>query len=371
MSSRLIHLPILLTAACTSTRPSPQPVTQPSPTPPADSSCVAALDSLRSLFQRDYPGYRDKVRGHEPALSALTDSVRAIARASDDYKVCIPALRRWALFFRDGHVTGPWQSAPPAPAGVAGGTPAEPPGPPADDPDRPSLHVLDDSTVSVRLPSFHSNYKPVIDSLFGANSTRLRATRYLIVDVRGNGGGYTGSYDSLTPLLYTDPVHFNGVDVWASPANIAHYRTMLSSNFLSAPDRALIVTFLTRAERRGSEFVQLTPDHVMRRDAVFPMPRRVAVLVDSNCASSCEDFVLEARQSRKVTLMGTHTAGIHDYGEVHSVWLPGWRRVALPASRVRDLRIDNVGIIPAIPIPESEADAVTFAWRYLYSVRRN
>jgi C-terminal processing protease CtpA/Prc len=240
-----------------------------------------------------------------------------------------------------------------------------------DDPDRPSLQFLDDSTLSVRLPSFASTYKPVIDSLLGANSQQLRATMYLIVDVRGNGGGYTGSYDSLTPLLYTDPVHFHGVDVWASPANIAHYRTMRGSTFLSATDLALIAAFLTRAERRANQFVQLTPDDVIRRDTVFPLPRRVAVLVDSGCASSCEDFVLEARQSRKVTLIGTHTAGTHDYGEVHGVWLPGWRRVALPASRVRGLRIDNVGIVPAVPIPESEADAVTFARRYLYSVRRN
>src|SRR5689334_14774683 len=68
-----------------------------------DSSCVAALDSLRLLFRRDYPGYSEKVSGHEAALAALTDSARAIARTSDDHTVCIPALRRWARFFRDPH----------------------------------------------------------------------------------------------------------------------------------------------------------------------------------------------------------------------------------------------------------------------------
>jgi len=156
-----------LPAATTSTQPST-----------GDSSCVAALDSLRAVFQRDYPGYRDKVAGREVALAALTDSIRAIARTSDHYETCIPALRRWARFFRDPHVTGPWQSSPPA-AGEPSASAATPLGPPPDDPARPSLRFLDDSTALVRLPSFDSTYKPVIDSLLGASSRRLRTTPYL------------------------------------------------------------------------------------------------------------------------------------------------------------------------------------------------
>jgi len=187
--------------------------------------------------------------------------------------------------------------------------------------------------------------------------------------VRGNGGGYTGSYESLTPLLYTNPVHFNGVDVRASAANIAHYRTMVASSFLSAKDGVLIRALLSRMERHVGPFVELTPDTVIRRDTVFPMPQAVAVVVDSECASSCEDFVLEARQSSKVTLLGvSHTAGVHDYGEVRGVWLPGWRRIAIPTSRARGPRIDNVGLAPAVQIPKAEPEATEFVRHYLYSV---
>ncbi|HEV2669794.1 MAG TPA: S41 family peptidase [Gemmatimonadales bacterium] len=358
-------LSILVAAAGASVGARPHAASAPIPTT-VDSSCVAALDSLRVVFQRDYPGYRDKVTGHQAALAALTDSVRAVARTSDKHEVCIPALKRWARFFRDGHVAGPWQAGPPAPPPAPSASAAAPTGPPADDPARPSLRALDDSTVLVRLPTFEGEYKPAIDSFFGANSARLRTTPYLIVDVRGNGGGYTGSYDSLTPLLYTNPVHSEGADVWASARNIAYYRSLADTNFLSPKDQEQMRVVLARMESHVDQFVEKASDSVMRRDTVYPLPRAVAVLVDSVCASSCEDFLLEARQSAKVTVLGvTNTAGVHDYGEIHGVWLPGWRRVSLPTTRTRGPRIDNVGLAPGVRIPRTEPDAVEFARRYL------
>lgn len=332
--------------------------------PVGDSSCIAALDSLQGIFRHDYPGYREKVAGHETQLAALTDSVRAAARTSDDYQICIPALRRWTGFFRDPHVTGPWQSRPPqeAPHGTAGDSHENQA---VNDPNRPSLEFLDDSTATLRLPSFDSTYKPVVDSLIAAHGSHLRSTSYLIIDVRGNGGGYTGSYASVTPLVYSGPIHEYGSDVWTSPANVAYYRQLVRSSFLSAADRWAITSFLARAEQHINQFVELSPDTIVQRDTVLPMPRRVAVLMDSGCASSCEEFLLEVRQSSKVTLMGTHSRGMDDYGELRGVWLPGWRRVSLPTNRKRGPRIDNVGIAPAAPIPPSEPDTVAFARRYL------
>jgi len=157
--------------------------------------------------------------------------------------------------------------------------------------------------------------------------------------------------------VYSGPIHEYGSDVWTSPANVAYYRQLVKSSFLSAVDRREITSFLARAEQHINQFVALSPDTIIQRDTVFPMPRRVAVLMDSGCASSCEEFLLEVRQSSKVTLMGTHSRGMNDYG--------GWRRVSLPTNRKRGPRIYNVGIAPAAPIPSSERDTIAFARRYL------
>ncbi|MDQ2667979.1 MAG: S41 family peptidase [Gemmatimonadota bacterium] len=104
---------------------------------------------------------------------------------------------------------------------------------------------------------------------------------------------------------------------------------------------------------------------VMDLRAVYPLPRVIAVLVDDKCASSYEDFVLMARQSGKVTVVsGTRTAGVHDYGNVRSLWLPGRRRLRLPTSRSRQLpagAIDNVGLAPDAWIPLGAPDTIRFA----------
>lgn len=368
----IVPLTIAATAACASVGQLPKSALAPASPSTRDSSCVAALDSLQAIFRRDYPGYGDKVHGHEVALFALTDSVRAIARTSDHHSVCIPALRRWAQFFRDPHVVGPWQAAAPppvsseSPAGSSGGGPA-------DDPERPLLQFLDDRTAVLRLPDFEWQYKPVIDSLIAANRAKLLATPYLVVDLRGNGGGCTCSYAELTPLLYTNPIHLDGADVWTSEANIAQYRSWFATDGVPDDLKARIRSVLPQMEAHPNQFVVWAKDTIIRSETVYPLPSRVAVLVDGKCASSCEDFVLEARQSRKVTVMGTeNTAGVGDYGNVHGVWLPGWRRVQVPTTRSHRLPrhpIDLVGIAPDVRIPPSEADVLEFSQRYLRSAQ--
>lgn len=340
----------------------------------ADTSCVAALDSLQAIFPRDYPGYHDKVPGHEAALRALTDSVRAIAQASDDYHVCIPALQRWIHFFHDPHMAL-WYAGPPAPHPPAQqshrGT-SDAPDVAADDPSRPSVRFLDDSTTVLRLATLDVRYRPVTDSVVAANRARLLSTPYLIIDMRGNRGGCTCVYDSLTPLLYTRPIALPGADMLASADNIAFLRKWIEENPLAEEDKAAFRTALRRMAGHQGQLVTLVADTVLRVDTVYPMPRRIAVLVDSGCASSCEDFVMQAKQSAKVTVLGTsHTAGALDYGNVHNVPLPGWRIVRIPSTRDRRLRtglpLANVGIAPDVLIPAGASDPVGFAQRYLTS----
>src|SRR5262249_25020407 len=142
------------------------------------------------------------------------------------------ALHHWTGFFRDPHVIGPWQSHPLSPPTAASTGEGQPTAAPPDDPNRPSIRFLDDSTTALRLPSLDSNYASVVDSLIDAHASQLRSMPYLIIDVRGNGGGYTGSYASIIPLLYTGPILTYGADVWASPANIAHYRELAKASYL-------------------------------------------------------------------------------------------------------------------------------------------
>lgn len=354
------------------------------PQPLGDStSCVAAFDTLVAIIRRDHPGYRDRVAGREATFAALVDSARrqAAAPAADTSPdVCMPALWRVRDFMRDAHLMM-WQGAPPAPPpasaapGVAPPAPAFPTSAPTPvDPDRPTLRRFDAHTLVLRMPSLDAAYKRVVDSLAAERRADLAAASTFVLDMRGNGGGCTCTYDALLPLVMTGPVHLDGSDVWTSPANVAYYRTMAADPAQPDTVRAELGRLVPRLEAAPNTFVPMSPDpaaNVYTPPVIPSRPRAVAVLVDAACASSCENFVRAARQSRKVTVFSaTNTAGVGDYTNVRRVVLPGWRQLRIPTARAMWLRAgpraatDRVGLAPDVRLPADSASgdaAITFA----------
>lgn len=63
------------------------------------------------------------------------------------------------------------------------------------------------------------------------------------------------------------------------------------------------------------------------------------------------------------------TNGVCDYGNVRSVWLPGWRRLRIPISRSMRLLsegpLDNIGMTPDVLISDDVSDLVEYANTYL------
>lgn len=345
-----------------------------------DSSCTAALDSLLDVLRHDYPGYQDRVVGHEARFTAFVDSVRAAVgtpAADTSYQVCIPALQRVTRFFRDAHLML-WQGPPAAPVGTAPAPRAMQPSVPGDDPERPTIRRFDAQTLVLRLPDLGMRYESAVDRLVAAHHVELTTTPTLVVDLRGDGGGCTCTFDALLPLIATGPMRSDGLDVWASPENIAYFRGLAADPHTPRSVQAELRDLVPRLEAAPNTFVpsDTGPEaDVYTPPAVLPRPSAVAVLVDSLCASSCEEFVRIARQSRKVVVFSaTNTGGAGDYGNVRPVMLPGWRRLRVPTSRSRRLRArveattDFVGLSPDVRLPRDSARgdaAVAFAVAHL------
>lgn len=351
-----------------------QPPT-PAAKPAGGRACEADFERVEATVRENYAGFRDKTAGREAELAAFTERGRAEARAAADRAACTEALRRWTGFFRDKHLAVSETQAGPAASPAAKPTPdtnAEKPpaAAPAADPDRPALRFVDDDAAVLRLPSFGSRYQPAVDKLIEEHRARLLATPFLVIDVRGNGGGWTEVYRSVIPLLYTDPIFQDGMDAWASPGNVAAVRELIASPRAPEAMKAQARGLLARMEAAPGQFVTFAEDAELRLDAVHPLPRAVAVLVDRRCASTCEQFVLDARQSRKVKVLGAaNTGGLLDYGNARTVGLPsGQRRLHVPFTRSRRLPagpMDLVGIMPDVRVRRDEADPVAFALRYL------
>ena len=90
---------------------------------------------------------------------------------------------------------------------------------------------------------------------------------------------------------------------------------------------------------------------------VFPYPQKVAILCNHNNGSTDEQFLIEAKQSRKVKVFGRPTGGMLDISNVNFVDFPDGKFVLAygmsKSYRIPDYCIDGVGIQPDYFIDEA------------------
>jgi hypothetical protein len=329
---------------------------------PTASVCATDFDSVYAILTRDYSGYNDRMAESAPRIAAVADSVRAAVRTVGSDSACTATIERWTALFREhDHHLQFWQLRGNAPAAETDS---------AREARRPRIHFADDSTAVITLPNFARRYKPAIDSLVAAHRDRLLATPFLVVDLRRNPGGADASFRSVMTLLYTNPIPREGFDVWVSEGTIADARPMLADPQTDEATKTQIRDAIRLFETRGKGYLLEGTGGEVRYDTVYAMPRAVAVVTGRGCASSCEQFVLDAMHSRKVTVFGTtNTAGLLDYGNVRQITLPsGIRRLATPSTRSRRLphrQLDKTGIAPHVVIPKTEPDLIAYATRYI------
>ena len=105
-------------------------------------------------------------------------------------------------------------------------------------------------------------------------------------------------------------------------------------------------------------FVDAEKDDIIKGDTVFKFPNKVGIIINDFCASSCEQFVLEAKNSKKTLVFGTNTLGVLDYSNSVPVNLPSKGfQVRYPmtrSNRLPNYPIDNIGIRPDIEIKLSD-----------------
>ena len=320
---------------------------------------LADFDFATQAVARNYSGWPAKTSGGRGAqLDSLTASLRErLARGEGGEEALRAAVDAWLAWFDDGHLQARW----PDPETGQAGWPAH----------EFSLERIDDSTLYLRLPSFSDRYVDTVRDLIDENAQALVSTPNLVVDVRNNGGGSDFVYGPVLPWLHSGPITRLGVEIRVSEDNRrlrAEIADLLES---SSPEAARVLRseshrmqghpggFITREPAR--EVVDLGPPSAN--------PTRVAILVD-NAASSAENFLLDARQSRKVVLMGqAPSAGVIDHGEMMSMPAPSGR-FELAWATTRSLRlpddpVDPHGIAPQVVIPAKVADPVAWAADWL------
>jgi hypothetical protein len=229
---------------------------------------------------------------------------------------------------------------------------------------------LNENTLYFNIPSFSWEAKPMVDSLFATQKENLSKSANLIIDLRNNGGGSDDVYGVISPYLYTQPIKGIGVDALASNDNIKGWELILAQYpDLPAESRQEIQNLIDKMKLQNNQNVNIVEDDIDSSFTQLLFPKNVVILINERCASTTEQFLLEARQSKKVTFMGQNTSGTLDYSNVReSDFCEMPYLLYAPTTRSRRIDIgegiDGIGIKPSIYLTDKQ-DWIEEALKFL------
>ena len=234
--------------------------------------------------------------------------------------------------------------------------------------ERVSTKKLSDSTTLLTILSFDYALYEKIQQVISRNQDNLLKVPYLIIDLRSNDGGNDQTAAVLYKILGEAKYWNASPQIYASPANIDGWETYKS--FLTDEDS---LTYLNKTVKKmrakQNQWVSMgsykESQEVVSSKDVLAIPQKVVILIDKDCGSSCEQFVLTAQQNPRVVTMGRPTYGALDASNVMEKTSPSKQLQIYYAStythRPAGKEIDGFGIPPAIklskPQNQTEYDA--------------
>jgi C-terminal processing protease CtpA/Prc len=173
---------------------------------------------------------------------------------------------------------------------------------------------------------------------------------FLIIDLRGNGGGADGVYNPLVELAYDHPTVVAG----AYFRNTGKNRTFLLEGMKGNKE---IVKVIGESADKPDSLVVLRGDYLRSFKKVSAYPLRIAVIIDNQVASNAEGMILALQSvSDRVVLYGREPSlGCADYTNPRPYAIPSCDMVVhIPTTRsgrLPDHPVDPDGIAPEILIP--------------------
>ncbi len=226
---------------------------------------------------------------------------------------------------------------------------------------------LSDRTSLLCISSFEDAYVERIEKIISDNQQAIENCENLIIDVRNNLGGTYDAYDEILPYILTNNIRGVGSEFLVTQTLIDDVESWFDDEVGRAKARRWISMF----EGNIGRFINTDTSDVYVSEIKIAehSPKQIAILANKRTASSGEAFVLEAKQSKKVKILGVPTYGAIDYGSAslfnfgcpnYTLVMPTWRAMRLP-----DYPLDNIGIQPDIYLDKSIKDWVQFTVEYL------
>ena len=256
----------------------------------AQEEALADLDSLIQMVETNYTGFpiiMEKGYGHE-YQKMKTDLTRNLSAGQIDIQQAVCEYCYWFFSQFDGHVYVDCQlffDRYFAKCHIRYAKLFE------YDPQPVSCKV-NDNTWLIRVPSC-TGQNPSYQWLKDAAQAYLQSgCDHLIIDVRGNTGGGDAIWEPVFPLLYDhQPSSTEYTFFRNTPKNLSFYQRILKDE----PDDEVAKWLVDNCEKSQDEMVRIEDDENIEVFPISPLPKKAAIVIDKNTASSAETLIRFAK----------------------------------------------------------------------------
>lgn len=320
--------------------------------------CKTDVAFLAERYKKDYSGFQDFKIFH-PDYEKQFQSFIDQSTTTKDVIKCHELIGELIAYLNNGHVT----------FGVLEENPKFEELYENDDADYyPTLVFPDPVTALLTIKTGNLEYKIDLDTLIETNKSKIDITEHLIIDLRGNSGGGDDTYNNVIPLIYTNPIITNGALLWTSENNISLFEQYVDNPNLPEETRQQIGEMVKKGKANPNSFVLFGENETdtIKLEVIKEFPRKVSILIDGECTSATEEFLLKAKQSSKTTIYGYEsTGGALDYSNLNPVYTPSsYWYATVPttrSSRLPENPVDPNGILPDVLVNKDVDNLIEFA----------
>ncbi len=188
---------------------------------------------------------------------------------------------------------------------------------------QPVSSKVNDSTWLIRVPSCQGQ-NPTVEWLKDAVQQYLQSgCDNLIIDIRGNTGGSDAMWEPVVPLLFDHtPASQEHTLFRNTPKNLSFYLQILKDD----PENEVAKWLVDNSSKSEDELVRIEDDESEDFFPISPLPKKAAIVIDKNTASSAESIVRFAKmycdRTRKKVYGKENTWGAQYSGNIIGTPLP-------------------------------------------------
>ncbi|MDR2040166.1 MAG: S41 family peptidase [Bacteroidales bacterium] len=309
-------------------------------------NCREIFDWAVTEFEKSDAGfdYAVELKGKE-AYEKHTTGKWAESNSITSSHDCVRLVTDWLGFFRKTHV-GFFMNIPAFADTV-------------DVYDKFSVRRLSSKTMYIKLKSFNGHKAhQVIARMIDANDYLISNTPNLIIDLRGNGGGSDNAWNPLCKYIESKPVYYTGGNMF----RISEENAKLMERY-GEKERADFIR-----SNSGKRFAGNSHLIVNKPNKTQKYPENILILTNSGTASAAESFLLYAKQSNKVKVMGQISHGAEEVGNCALIESPDKQFLLFYGTTIRHsaklTQYLDYGIQPDIFLT-SDIDWINAAKEYL------